>query len=59
MIEQHAWITSHASTLTSVMVEVECGTQVFYSTEKQARRSAGDGEKVYMVTIEVQEMPGE
>jgi predicted Holliday junction resolvase-like endonuclease len=59
MIRQNAWICSNGSTLSSVMVEVECGTTVFYSTEEQARRALNGRERVYYVTITVSGVPDE
>lgn len=59
MIRQNAWICSNGSTLSSVMVEVECGTTVFYSTEERAKHALKAGERVYYVTIVVSGVPDE
>ena len=59
MIQQNAWVRSSGSTLSAVMVEVECGTAVLYSRKEQAFRGKRDGERVYFVTIMVGEVSGE
>ncbi len=59
MIQQDAWVRSSASTLSAVMVEVECGAAVLYSRKEQAFRGKRDGERVYFVTIAVSGVPDE
>jgi hypothetical protein len=59
MIEQRVWIRSHGSTMSAVMVEVECGSTVLYSRKDHAERGLRKDEKIYHVVISINEVPSD